>query len=64
MKKATTRKALPAGVAKVLKRLHHRLPAASPPRQAAARRYFEKAIAQNGAPVTVTVDKSGDSLFS
>jgi putative transposase len=28
----------------------------------AARRYFEKAIGQNGAPETVTVDKSGSSL--
>src|ERR1700732_4816084 len=27
--------------------------------QAAARRYFEKTIDQNGAPETVTVDKSG-----
>ncbi|UIF88077.1 IS6 family transposase (plasmid) [Cupriavidus necator] len=29
---------------------------------AAARRFFEKAIAQNGAPKTVTVDKSGANL--
>lgn len=29
---------------------------------AAARRYFEKAIGQNGAPQTVTVDKSGANL--
>jgi len=28
----------------------------------AARRYFEKAIDQNGAPETVTVDKSGSNL--
>lgn len=28
----------------------------------AARRYFEKAIAQNGEPETVTVDKSGANL--
>jgi putative transposase len=30
--------------------------------KAAARRYFEKAIDQNGAPETVTMDKSGASL--
>ncbi|MBC8742477.1 IS6 family transposase [Paraburkholderia sp. UCT31] len=30
--------------------------------KAAARRYFEKAIAQNGEPETVTVDKSGANL--
>ncbi|MFM0514907.1 IS6 family transposase [Paraburkholderia sp. RL17-373-BIF-A] len=30
--------------------------------KAAARRYFEKAIDQNGVPETVTVDKSGASL--
>jgi transposase-like protein len=30
--------------------------------RAAARRYFEKAIAQNGEPETVTVDKSGANL--
>jgi transposase-like protein len=30
--------------------------------EAAARRYFEKAIDQNGTPETVTVDKSGASL--
>ena len=30
--------------------------------KAAARRYFEKAIDQNGAPETVTVDKSGSNL--
>jgi transposase-like protein len=30
--------------------------------EAAARRYFEKAIDQNGAPETVTVDKSGANL--
>ncbi|WP_429551168.1 IS6 family transposase [Paraburkholderia sp. MM5477-R1] len=30
--------------------------------KAAARRYFEKAIAQNGAPETVTMDKSGANL--
>jgi len=29
---------------------------------AAARRFFEKAIAQNGVPQTVTVDKSGANL--
>ena len=29
---------------------------------AAARRYFEKAIAGNGAPETVTIDKSGANL--
>ncbi|MFM0131705.1 IS6 family transposase [Paraburkholderia sediminicola] len=28
----------------------------------AARRYFEKAIAQNGEPETVTIDKSGSNL--
>ena len=28
----------------------------------AARRYFEKSIAQNGVPETVTIDKSGASL--
>jgi transposase-like protein len=31
---------------------------------AAARRYFEKAIDQNGAPETVTVDKSGVNLVA
>lgn len=30
--------------------------------KAAARRYFEKSIAQNGAPETVTIDKSGSNL--
>jgi putative transposase len=30
--------------------------------EAAARRYFEKSIDQNGAPETVTVDKSGANL--
>jgi putative transposase len=30
--------------------------------KAAARRYFEKAIDRNGAPETVTMDKSGDDL--
>jgi putative transposase len=30
--------------------------------KAAARRFFDKAIAQNGAPETVTVDKSGSNL--
>jgi transposase-like protein len=30
--------------------------------KAAARRYFEKAIGQNGAPETITVDKSGANL--
>ena len=30
--------------------------------KAAARRYFEKAIDQNGAPEMVTVDKSGANL--
>ncbi|MGF6919877.1 transposase-like protein [Paraburkholderia sp. UCT70] len=30
--------------------------------KAAARRYFEKAIARNGEPETVTVDKSGANL--
>ncbi|SOE97442.1 Transposase (or an inactivated derivative) [Burkholderia sp. D7] len=30
--------------------------------KAAARRYFEKAIAQNGEPETITVDKSGANL--
>src|SRR6201746_1050248 len=30
--------------------------------KAAARRYFEKAIDQNGAPETVTMDKSGANL--
>jgi putative transposase len=30
--------------------------------KAAARRYFEKAIAQNGVPETVTMDKSGANL--
>jgi transposase-like protein len=28
----------------------------------AARRYFEKSIAQNGVPETVTIDKSGANL--
>ncbi|MGF6368966.1 transposase-like protein [Paraburkholderia sp. RAU6.4a] len=28
----------------------------------AARRFFEKAIARNGAPETVTIDKSGSNL--
>jgi putative transposase len=30
--------------------------------KAAARRYFEKAIAGNGVPETVTIDKSGANL--
>ena len=30
--------------------------------KAAARRYFEKAIDQNGEPQTITVDKSGANL--
>src|ERR1700720_3492328 len=30
--------------------------------KAAARRFFEKAIAQNGSPETVTIDKSGSNL--
>ena len=30
--------------------------------KAAARRYFEKSIGQNGAPETVTIDKSGANL--
>jgi hypothetical protein len=30
--------------------------------KAAAERYFEKAIAGNGAPETVTIDKSGANL--
>ena len=30
--------------------------------KAAARRYFDKSIAQNGAPETVTIDKSGANL--
>jgi transposase-like protein len=30
--------------------------------KAAARRYFEKAIDRNGAPETVTMDKSGANL--
>jgi transposase-like protein len=30
--------------------------------KAAARRYFEKSIAQNGEPETVTIDKSGANL--
>jgi transposase-like protein len=30
--------------------------------KAAARQYFEKSIAQNGAPETVTIDKSGANL--
>ncbi len=30
--------------------------------KAAVRRYFEKAIAQNGVPETVTIDKSGANL--
>jgi putative transposase len=28
----------------------------------AARRFFEKAIGQNGSPETVTIDKSGSNL--
>ena len=28
----------------------------------AARRFFEKSIAQNGVPETVTIDKSGSNL--
>jgi putative transposase len=43
-------------------RQHHRLSAARPSGQTAARRYFEKSIAQNGAPETVTIDKSGANL--
>jgi hypothetical protein len=30
--------------------------------EAAARRFFDKAIAKNGAPETVTIDKSGSNL--
>jgi transposase-like protein len=30
--------------------------------KAAARRFFEKAIGQNGSPETITIDKSGSSL--
>jgi putative transposase len=30
--------------------------------KAAAQRYFEKSIQQNGVPETVTIDKSGDNL--
>jgi putative transposase len=30
--------------------------------KAAARRFFDKAIAQNGSPETVTIDKSGSNL--
>src|SRR5258707_6795911 len=30
--------------------------------KAAARRFFEKAIGQNGSPVTLTIDKSGSNL--
>jgi transposase-like protein len=30
--------------------------------KAAARRFFEKAMAQNGSPETVTIDKSGSNL--
>ncbi|SMG49013.1 hypothetical protein SAMN06265784_10580 [Paraburkholderia susongensis] len=30
--------------------------------KAAARRFFEKAIGQNGSPEMVTIDKSGSSL--
>jgi len=30
--------------------------------KAAARRFFDKAIAKNGAPETVTIDKSGSNL--
>jgi transposase-like protein len=30
--------------------------------KAAARRFFEKAMAQNGTPETVTIDKSGSNL--
>ena len=30
--------------------------------KAAARRFFQKAMAQNGTPETVTIDKSGSSL--
>jgi putative transposase len=30
--------------------------------KAAARRYFEKAIAANGVPETVTIDRSGTNL--
>jgi len=30
--------------------------------KAAARRFFEKAIGQNGSPETVTIDKSGSNL--
>ena len=32
--------------------------------KAAARRFFDKAIAQNGAPETVTIDKSGSNLVA
>jgi transposase-like protein len=30
--------------------------------KAAARRFFEKAIGQNGSPETATIDKSGSNL--
>jgi transposase-like protein len=30
--------------------------------KAAARRFFDKAIAKNGVPETVTIDKSGSNL--
>jgi putative transposase len=30
--------------------------------KAAARRFFQKAMAQNGTPETVTIDKSGSNL--
>jgi putative transposase len=84
--KDAPRKTLPAGIGKVLKRLHYPLDvivlcvrwymAYSPSLRnleemillrahrdkAAARRYSEKAIDQNGEPETITVDKSGANL--
>lgn len=78
MKKATAREALPAGVAKVYvkargqcKYLYRAVDKAGSTvdfllrahrDKAAARRYLEKAIDRNGAPETVTMDKSGANL--
>lgn len=48
---------LPGGVANHTARTNPRIA-----EKAGARRYFEKAICQNGAPDTVTIDKSGANL--
>ena len=66
-KTKTPRKTLPAGIGKVLKRLHYPLDVillCAHRDKAAPRRYFEKAIDQNGEPETITVDRSGANLVA